>query len=70
MPIAVGINSTLEEVAAPPAQSQARVPRGLPTPANSREFSGRPTRGNSRIEGTRPVRGDVPEAVGVEDLKG
>ena len=56
--------------AAPPAQSQARVPRGLPTPTNShlvqprltnsREFSGRPTRGNSRIEGTRPVRSGLP----------
>ena len=55
--------------AAPPAQSQARVPNSheLPrTPTNShlvqprltksREFSGRPMRGNSRIEGTRPVR--------------
>ena len=52
------------------AQSQARVPRGLPTPANShlfeprltksREFSGGPTRGNSRIEGTRPVRSGLP----------
>ena len=56
--------------AEPPAQSQARVPRGLPTPTNShvvqprltksREFSGRPTRGNSRIEGTRPVRSGLP----------
>ena len=55
---------------APPAQSQARVPRGLPTPTNShlvqprltksRGFSGRPTRGNSRIEGTRPVRSGLP----------
>ncbi len=56
--------------AAPPAKSQARVPRGLPTPTNShlvqprltksREFSGRPTRGNGRIEGTRPVRSGLP----------
>ena len=56
--------------AAPPAKSQARVPRGLPTPTNShlvqpcltksREFSGRPTRGNSHIEGTRPVRSGLP----------
>ena len=53
-----------------PGASQARVPRGLPTPTNShlfqprltksREFSGRPTRGNSRIEGTRPVRSGLP----------
>ena len=52
--------------AAPPAQSQARVPNShelslIPARlTKSREFSGRPMRGNSRIEGTRPVRSGLP----------